>query len=173
MGTVRSTRVRWRKCSANSAGSSTVSSRRLMINFFDLIFDLLFNSGRGGEPRVIEQVQPRRRERASADNGSAHATAPDARRQTDQQEAPDEEEDEGDKEEEGEHNKEVSAGGDDHLWIPNRRRSSVQLQQRGIQWFEVRKRFIKPSSCLKNVSQVWSREEVKSWFRGVSRLSRP
>ena len=104
-----------------------------MINFFDLLFDLLFNSGRGGEPRVIEQVQPRRRERASADNWSAHATAPDARRQTDQQEAPDEEEDEGDKEEEGEHNKEVSAGGDDHLWIPNRRRSSVQLQQRGIQ----------------------------------------
>ena len=71
-------------------------------------------------------MQSSRGERTSAHYGAAHATAPDARRQADQQEAADEEEDEGDEEEEGQH-KEVSARGDDHLWIPNRRRSSIQL----------------------------------------------
>ena len=92
------------------------------INFF--LFDLLLNSGRCISE---QQVQPSRGEGASADDGVAHATAPDARRQADQQEAADEEEDEGDEEEEGEHEEGAQAGGDDHLWIPNRRRSSIQL----------------------------------------------
>ena len=95
------------------------------INFLSLLFNLLLNSG-GGISRV-EQVQPSRGEGASADDGVAHATAPDARRQADQQEVADEEEDEGDEEEEGEHEEGAQAGGDDHLWIPNRRRSSIQL----------------------------------------------
>ena len=88
-------------------------------------FDLL-SSGRGGEPRRVKQMQSSWGERTSAHNGVAHATAPDARRQADQQEAADEEEDEGDEEEEGQH-EEVSARGNDHLRIPNRRRSSIQL----------------------------------------------
>ena len=80
------------------------------INFFSFFFDPLLNSGRGREPWRVKQVQPSRGERASADDGAAHATAPDARRQVDQQEAADEEEDEGDEEEEGEH-QEVSQAG--------------------------------------------------------------
>ena len=92
------------------------------INFF--LFDLLLNSGGGISE---QQVQPSRGEGASADDGAAHATAPDARREADQQEVADEEEDEGDEEEEGEHEEGAQAGGDDHLWIPNRRRSSIQL----------------------------------------------
>ena len=96
------------------------------INFFLHLFDLLFNSGRGSESRRVKQVQRSRGERASADDGAAHATASDAWRQVDQQEAADEEEDEGDEEEAGQR-EEVSARGNDHLRIPNRRRSSIQL----------------------------------------------
>ena len=47
------------------------------INFSHL-FDLLFNSGRGSESRRVKQVQSSRGEGASADDGAAHATAPDA-----------------------------------------------------------------------------------------------
>ena len=71
-------------------------------------------------------MQPSGGERASADDGVAHATATDAGRETDQQETADEEEDEGDEEEEDKLHKE-EAGGDVHLWIHNRRRYSIQL----------------------------------------------
>ena len=72
-------------------------------------------------------MQARRGKGSSADNRASHATTRDVRREADQQEAADEEEDEGDEEEEGEHEEGAQAGGDDHLWIPNRRRSSIQL----------------------------------------------
>ena len=65
-------------------------------------------------------MQARRGKGSSADNRASHATTRDAGREADQQEAADEEEDEGDEEEEGEHEEESEAGGDDHLWIPNR-----------------------------------------------------